>query len=254
MTVLQKYRIPLFLCACSILFVVLTLIRAWEEPFLARDGYTYIEAGTRWMSMRLGEAIAPFPALQMLPPGFLFIIRGILWCGGEPTAWVIALNICIAATIPWALFLMAGEIFDDRRCACLAAFCGCVYPPLIRLSCMVLRDPLYWSFAVWAIWAGMRAAQSCKMRYWILGALFAAMAILMRREGLELVIVSLAYLGVAWWFSPNRFIVLRRHFYAATTYTMVLLMILWPINYMMAAAGSGWTVFPRTVIRFLTTF
>jgi len=149
---------------------------------------------------------------------------------------------------------MAGEIFDDRRCACLAAFCGCVYPPLIRLSCMVLRDPLYWSFAVWAIWAGMRAAQSCKMRYWILGALFAAMAILMRREGLELVIVSLAYLGVAWWFSPNRFIVLRRHFYAATTYTMVLLMILWPINYMMAAAGSGWTVFPRTVIRFLTTF
>lgn len=248
MNFLKKYQTPFFLCGCGLLLVVLILVRIWEEPYLARDSYAYLEVGTRWLTMSFGEAAAPFPTLRSFPPGIFFIIRSVAWLGLDPSVCAILLNICVAATIPFALYLMAMEIFDNRHCAYFAALCGSVYPPLIRLSCMVLRDSLYWSFVIWAVWAGMRGAQSRRYRYWIVCALFSAMAILMRKEGIELPVIVLVYWGCEWLFANKHLESLRHNLGAALLYWAVLAAILLPVSRIMAQSGSTWSVLLQNTI------
>ncbi len=240
----KRYSTLWLLLSCGLLAGVLVGIRYRMEVFLARDSYVYLEVASNWRSMPWNEAVRAYPSVYTFPPGIFYLL-----CAAEelrlpPLAVGIGLNILLAASLPFAFYWMSLLIFRDRRIALMSAFLISISPLHIRLFCSILRDPPYWTSMVWGCAFGIAATELRKPYLWGVCGIFCALAILFRKEGIEMVFPTVLFLASSWIFYSDRKQAVKDNALGLAMFLLTLILITYPIQMAMKRAGSMWQVIP----------
>jgi dolichyl-phosphate-mannose--protein O-mannosyl transferase len=103
----------------------------------------------------------------------------------------------LGSLVPVGVYLCADHIFKKRIYACFAGLLIAVHPYSIELSANILRDAPYHCFFIFSLLAGIYAVSKKKLKYWAIYGIIAGLAALTRREGIELLIISLFW-NIIW--------------------------------------------------------
>ena len=149
-----------------------------------------------------------------------------------------------------ALALIAEELWHDWRLSAAAFLLTAVGPLCVRFSVQILRDPPYWCFAAWTLWWAMRAADGKQVwRSWFCSAFCCALAILTRREGVELLLIFGLWILLSGWRRREWRRILLRKVLISVEFLAVVLLLGLPVEHRMAQLGSQWNVGQSSAIR-----
>lgn len=192
-----------------IVFVIFTLSLILRTAFSllvdrsARDSFVYIEfaellskSNWDWSVVYVKGANVHFPPL-LISIMALGVDAGI---GVKTTGLLFVL--ILGSLVPVGVFLCADHIFKKRVYAFCAGLLMAVHPYSIELSANILRDAPYHCFFIFTLLAGIYAIDSKKLHHWATCGIIAGLAALTRREGIELLVIFLAWHTV--WLLKNR--------------------------------------------------
>ena len=162
---------------------------------LHRDAYRYIDfardlvaSGWDWHSPLITEKMS-FPPLMAILDG-LFIEIGL-----APKVAGGIVSVFFGALLPVAVYLLARQLFQEKKYAVVAALLTIFHPGCVDVGSTVLRDPLYLFFFASALALGVNIAKTKKSVWWyILYGVLSGLALLCRKEGVELPAIALLWL------------------------------------------------------------
>ena len=178
--------------AVALLFIgalALRVLAAWLEPTLSRDSILYISYAEEWSgSWRTHQ----FRLVLPLWPGFLAICHEL----GMSTVWAGRIaNLLMGAAIP-LLFLKSGtQLFRNRMLAWFAAILAATHPMLVKHSISIQRETMYLFFLMLCFIAVVAGDGSRKFRHFAVGGAMAALTVLTRAEGVEILLIVAGYLA-----------------------------------------------------------
>jgi dolichyl-phosphate-mannose--protein O-mannosyl transferase len=187
---------------------------------------------------------SPEGVISILPPMQFYVMALAEKIGLGATAGGLAFSFVFGLLFVLGSYLAAKELWQDERYALTAALLAAVFPPAIRYSVLILRDMPYWGTAMMAVAMGMRAVNRDRMTGWIWFALLTSLAVLIRREGVELFVGFALYLG---WdmFKTKSW---RRQIKVVITVTAVAIAVLTPVQLVQESYGSRWQILPRRLV------
>ena len=220
-------------------------VRVAVAPLPSRDSEFYIYwaesiAGTSWE-----EAFRTSPRNEALckPP---LLLAAMVWgirAGFEAKTVGMTLMLLAFLLLCTALALIAEELWRDWRLTLATLLLAAVCPVLVKYSAQILRDPLYWCLAAWALYFAMRAAADRNViMNWFGCAVCVSLAILTRREGLELVVILLAEMILSGWTRVAWRRILMRKIALTVGFLAVLALTVLPVEHRMAQLGSTWRI------------
>ncbi len=165
------------------------LLRFHQELFLSRDGYAYVEAAAMIGHPGGWQLVLEKAAFSDMPPGFLWLLHNGIVCGFDGVLtgmfYEFVFSLILIGGIYWCLI----GFYQKKSYALLGALLVATDPTLIRLGATILRDSPYCACFTVAVGAGAWAIQNRKYRYWGGFIAAAAAAILLRKEGVELLLI-----------------------------------------------------------------
>lgn len=174
----------------------LRMIRYGRLLFHARDGYAYIQAA-EIVTEQGWHAVFQVPAFSNMPPGFLWLLLSGQACGLslEITGmiWVLLFGILLT----WAAYWCVYGLYHRIGFALLAALAIATDSNLIRLGSSILRETPYYACVLTAIGAGIWAIRKQQLRYWLIFVPVAAAAILIRKEGFEVLMIPMFWCAIS---------------------------------------------------------
>ncbi|HVX59599.1 MAG TPA: glycosyltransferase family 39 protein [Pirellulales bacterium] len=162
-------------------------IAAWKLDTLCKDGVFYVELAEGFLR---GDVEAGFGRLRLntYPPILALLHRcGLDW---EQAAEGWGVLISSLAVLP--LFGWVRRQFDDRV-AIAACFLYAVHPKFIEWSPEAIRDPTFWFFWNYSLYATWRAVTEVRVFWFAAAGAAITLALHTRFEGWFL------YLPLAWW-------------------------------------------------------
>ena len=184
----KKWELPIILIILFLGALVVRCIAILQTPVIANDSVLYIKTAKLYFNGAYRDALmlcpfSIFPLLIAIP----YKIVG---------DWVIAGQLiptfCGALTVI-PLYLLARRIFDGGI-ALYGAIFYIACPNLVQYSAEVLRDIPFIFFYVSALWLAYTGIKDEKGWHLCLSSIFAAISVLIRREGLLLLIIVGLYL------------------------------------------------------------
>ena len=216
------------------------------DPLPSRDSERYIrwaETIARGSCREAFRTLDGKSVLRSQPPLLWMTMAAGIRAGGSAEGTGRALMLFADLLLCAALGAIARELWRDWRLTAAALLCAAVLPICVKYPVHILRDPLYWCFAAWFLCFAMRAASGVKsLRNWCFAALCAALAILTRREGIELLLIAALWFLLSGWRSGALRSVLPRKLAAAAVFFGVVLLTVLPVERAMAECGSLWRV------------
>lgn len=171
------------LLVSAVLKIILML---FMRPFNS-DGVLYITAAQYFAAGNFAEGIAlyPMPFYSMMLCMAHFLVPH--W---EISAKLVSMASIIFATIP--LYLLTADLFH-RRAAFWACLAFAVMPLANDWAVDVLRGPVFVFFLLWAVYFMEHALISKQLVHFFLGAMFSCLAVLLRIEGIILILFILFF-------------------------------------------------------------
>jgi 4-amino-4-deoxy-L-arabinose transferase-like glycosyltransferase len=155
------------------------------------DGVRYIDAARQFAEGNFPEALRIdwMPFYSLLIAGFHFLIRDWVLAGRLISLFSMAL-----ALIP--LYLLTRDLFNEKA-AFWAGLAFALAPAFNEQSIELIRDPLFFFFAGWAVYFGWRALRTGGMMlFFSLASLSTILALFCRLEAILLPVVFLSVLAV----------------------------------------------------------
>jgi hypothetical protein len=159
-------------------FLKIFIFLALSETAINNDGLLYISAAQQYAagSFKAGLGLYPMPLYPLLIAIVHFIIPN--WV---VAARLISLTFLVLAAIP--LYLLIKDNFDTT-----AAFWGCLAFALAPVPNgwvgEVIREPSFIFVFAWTVYFAQRAINSEGIKYFLLAAIFAWLAVGFRMEGI----------------------------------------------------------------------
>ncbi len=184
-------RTALWLCAILAAGLLVRCVRLVLDHRVEKDSVLYVDMARDWDSGGVDRAFERNPRI---PPLYvaLMALGERIGVGAEATG--VLVSMLAGALLPLGVFLLVRAFVRDDL-ALLAAFMAMAHPGLIRISAEVMRDGPFLSLAVYSLAFFALGAGSGRGRWWLwwtLGGVFAGLAVMVRSEGIELM---LAFLG-----------------------------------------------------------
>lgn len=184
----QRWELPLVLTALFLGALVVRSIAILQTPVIAIDAIRYIEAAKLFFTGAYHDALrhCPFSLFPLLISLFYKIYGDWVMAG----QWLSTL--CGALTII-PLYLLARRMFDEK-----IALWGTIFylicPSLVISSAEVLRNMPFILFFITALWIGYTGIKDAKMGLSALAGITIFLSILIRKEGIVLLIVLSLFL------------------------------------------------------------
>ena len=225
-------------------------IRLWIEDFQPRDSAFYLENARIIMERGWAEFYKTgVEAFKNMPPGFFILLQA-----GSALGLSLHISSCLVLAASYLLLMYSvyfgmTELWEDRRYALLGVFFAATVPWLLRQGVYIIRDAPYYSCGAAALAAGAFAVSRERYRYWLLFAVFSFCAVMLRKEGFELLMV----MGI--WSSVSLIVQLcRKHWrsviFSALSGMTVLVLTLLPLllveHIFRTRYDSSWEVIPTT--------
>lgn len=187
-------------CAGIILLAaILRLWGYWLEPCLDRDAITYIMMARTWYDtssfVEFGKAAGHGNALM---PFYCFLIKSLMHTGSSAETAGILISIIAGSLLPLIVLGIARACRMENGMVYGSALLSAVFPPLVEISHLVLRDSLYLFLAGGSIWCILTGIRDRCSGWWAGGGLFLALAAFTRYEALELLPICMVYWGIFW--------------------------------------------------------
>lgn len=228
---------------------LLRLLRYSQELFLSRDAYGYILEVEKLAASGDWSVIFQQPAYANMPPGFFWLLWSGKTCGFDPVHvglfWVFLAGIVLTLAVYWSIYGFCRQ----AGYALVATLIAATNPDLIRLGSTILRDVPYFACIMVAVGAGIWAVRKQQYRYWLIFIPAAAWAILLRKEGFEVLLMVLIWCAVSLpWLIWRREWRRVRFVGLSTVLTLgVLLVALLPLEFYFADHyHSQWEIIPHT--------
>lgn len=231
----------------------LRIVRYYRSLFQARDGYAYIQAA-KIVTEQGWANFFQVPAFSNMPPGFLWLLLCGRGCGLELEITGIIWVLLFGALLIWAAYWCVYGLYHRIGFALLAALAIATDSNLIRLGASSLRETPYYACVLTAIGAGIWAIRKQQLRYWLIFIPVAASAILIRKEGFEVLMIPMFWSAIS---LPGQ---LWKRDWARIRFTIgstllvesAVLLLLLPIQfYYMIEYQSQWEVIPQTWAGFI---
>lgn len=179
-------RRPL-LAALVLLCLIPRAVAAWKIDTLCKDGVFYVQLASGY---ERGDLEAGLGRLRLNT--YPLIVAGLHQCG---LSWELAARLWGVAVSSLVVLPLVGWVrrqFDDR-----AAICACllyaIHPKMIEWSPEAVRDPTFWLFWTYSLYAAWRAVTEVRLAWFLAAGAAIALALNTRFEGWFL------YLPLAWW-------------------------------------------------------
>lgn len=246
--------VAILLLGAGLRFLRTTVV---EMPY--RDSIGYVRFAQAAAADGWEQAYRAYPDSAGIPPLLPAVLTAgeLLNLGAVPAGITLMLVSSLLTAV--AVAMIARELWQDRYLTLAALFLGSVLPPLVRSSVEIMREPPYWCFASWAIFfliyalnlnrrqpdatATRQTVFMQKFSYWAAIAAFglcAALAMLSRREGVELLLFfGVWLLGFGWSRQQIVKIILGKCAAAALAALMISVPVLL-VQFTLAEAGSSW--------------
>ena len=168
----------------------------WHGPW-SRDSVIYCQWANMWYDTGVMNHIAQFGA-KIAPLYIGLMVCGMKFGLNAPQAGI-AVNFIFGTLLILLMFHIAKESFHEKKWAFWAAIFVAVHPTAVKYSCKVLREMPFLLFTgVWIL-GTLKGIKYQDNRCWILSGIGAALAALVRIEGLEYVgIMGIAGLAALW--------------------------------------------------------
>lgn len=248
--VLFAVWVVIFLAALGMFFY-----RQRLDPLPSRDSANYIYWAEKIAATSWREALrTPNEETLCKPPLLLSLMATAVRAGADAETAGKALMLISYLLLCTALALIAEELWGDWRLTAAALLLAAVCPICVRYSVQIIRDPLYWCLSAWCVWWVMRAADNKHPAWsWLGAAICCGLAILTRREGIELMLIAGFWLLAGNWHKANwRRILVRKLLFAVEFLVVVALLVL-PVEHQMAQWGSRWNAGQFSSIRYYWT-
>jgi hypothetical protein len=179
----KKRKLSIILAALFLGALAVRWIAILQTPVIANDAILYINTAKLYFNGAYHDAllVCPFSILPLLVSYSYKIVGDWVMAGQLVSSFCGALTV-----IPF--YLLARRIFDGGVALCSATF-YIVCPGLVQYSAEVLRDIPFIFFYVSALWLAYTGIKNEKGLHLGLSNIFAAFSILIRREGLLLLII-----------------------------------------------------------------
>jgi 4-amino-4-deoxy-L-arabinose transferase-like glycosyltransferase len=190
-----------------ILILVLALAARVGRCFLTdridKDSVVYVEMAEDWREKGMARAFERNPRI---PPLYTALMAGGAGLGlGAETAGH-AVSVIAGVVTVFAVWLAARAVFSGSTLPLTAALLAAAHPFLIRVSEDVMRDSLFVCLTACSLAAAAYGARRIKVfLVWPAAGGFAALAVMTRSEGLELLPVFFAWGLVELALSRGRF-------------------------------------------------
>lgn len=184
----QKWGLPIVLMALFVAALFVRWIAILQTPVIANDPTLYIKVAKLYSQGAYHEAFARCPF--SLFPLLIFLFYKI--CGDWVLAGQWASTLCGALTVI-PLYLLARRIFDEKI-ALWGTIFYIVCPTLVMFSAEILRDMPFIFFYISALWLGYTAIKDEKMGHSALAGILIFLSVLIRREGILLLIIFSLFL------------------------------------------------------------
>lgn len=167
----------------------LQLLYFFSREVMNPDEISYLNGG---ISLARDGIFLPSEVPPLLP----LLLAGCSPLGTYYPATTIVLLGAFSALRVIGVYGCAIELWSDRRFALSIAFCAAIHPYLIYLGGCILRDGMYITVVSLSLWTLMLALTRGNWRYYVWFAILAAMGGLLRKEGLELMVIFLTAQGI----------------------------------------------------------
>lgn len=182
------WELPVSLTVLFFGALIIRYIAILQTPLIAHDSILYIKAAKLYYIGNYHDAflLCRFSILPLLLSFFYRIVGDWVMTGQ------LVSTICGALTVI-PLYLLARRLFNERV-ALFSAIFYVVCPNLVQYSAEVLRDIPFIFFYVSALWLAYTGIKDEKGWYLGLSSIFITISVLIRREGLLLLIAVVLYL------------------------------------------------------------
>ena len=248
-TMIAKH--PMLVLHLLIIFgLLLRFIRLWIEDFQPRDSAFYLENAQFIIDRGWLEFYKTgIEAFKNMPPGFFLILQTGHAMGLPMPVTGYVVLVFSYFLLMYSVYFGMVALWDDCRYALLGVFFAATVPWLLRLGVFIIRDAPYFSCGAAALAAGAFAVTREQYRYWLLFSVFSFCAIMLRKEGFELLMV----MGI-WSVASTIVQLVRRRWrsalFSAASGIMVMVLTLFPLliieRIFRTRYGSSWEVIPTT--------
>ena len=234
--------------------LIFRVARIFEDHYIDKDAVVYISMADKMADGHLKES---FSIMPRIPPLYiaLMALGKKIGIGTETAGNIISLLAGILLIIP--VFVVAREIAGEKV-ALAAAFLATTHPYLIRDSAEVMRDSLFLTLLFTSIAFAVKAAgKEAYSRLWYLSGFFAALSILTRSEGNELLLafpVWVLYEILSSWEKGDLKLVLKRFLFSATAAFAGFIIVAVPSQFFLFRNGSDWTMLDRRIFSYAESF
>ena len=212
------------------------------DPLPARDSAQYLYFAEKIGTSSWRQVLQTSDDVTLSkPPLLLALLSAAVRCGIDVRTAGNALMLLSHLLLCTALALIAEELWHDWRLSASTLLLAAALPLMVRYSVHILRDPLYWCLAAWTIFWALRGVNG-KNPYlgWLGSAVCCALAILSRREGVELVAIIGLYLAFGNWRKAEWPRLLLKKLLTGVAFFAVVTLLVWPVEHKMAQWGSHW--------------
>ena len=225
----------------------------YMQNIIQRDSVVYIDIAKELLDPEIKRQYSHLPHEPLLP----MILTVAYRCGLEFETAGMLFVILASSFLPLAIFMIAKEIFKENTPALLAAMLAALHPYYIRFGSYILRDPPYWTFLTFAVAFSLIAIRKREkyeyLIYWAVAGIFSALAIALRKEGVELILFVLIWFPVELFLHRDKFkeellrIVLSAIAFLATVSLICCLIYYYYINHL----NGTWNIVSLDMFSFL---
>ncbi len=179
--------------------------RFFFDPLISRDGATYIELARTWLAGGQGAVWSNPGSKIVSAPLFIRSLKFFEEHGLDCARWGAWMNLMLSVLTVLMVYMLAKELFSDRRLALFGALCCCFHPILVRQSYELLREVMYlfcFSASLWLFVRSFRYAANAGKKslpgefFSLAGsAFFLAAAFLSRFEAIEFIFAAGIFCG-----------------------------------------------------------
>lgn len=154
----RSLHTSLHLALISLFALVVRLGYLWSHPMESRDGIGYMKFVKEWFL--LGDAAIP-DYTRIPPPLYCYTSKLLMHCGSSVESATLLVSMASGILLLTPLYF-SGRIFWGRRGAFWCGTFAAVFPPLVRFSCVRLREGIYYLFVFAAFTFFLYAAKRIK--------------------------------------------------------------------------------------------
>ncbi|MDD2403320.1 MAG: glycosyltransferase family 39 protein [Victivallaceae bacterium] len=195
---MKTYSRFFILSGMSILALAIRIFSWYMDSTISRDSIYYIRMAELWHEYgSYSIMLKQFPGWEWIPFFMVWLMKLLVGFGMSGEAAGIILVITLGSLLPLIIYAIAQVVCNSREIAFGAALLGVVHPTLTEMSTEILRDTPYLFFAGLAVLFLLNAVKYQKWWQWFLGGVMVAIAIMIRYESAELLVLALGYLLIA---------------------------------------------------------